>query len=121
MQSRIVPLVFAILATFLGCQVGKNTIVPEELIGVWKTAETRYADRFFELKKNLVIFGIGGHNSTVHAVLNIETEEVHEEAKTLYIFYYLSSEGQEYQFSFYYHPAQGVIQFRNQEQFEWTK
>ncbi|MDA2929224.1 hypothetical protein MYX84_04615 [Acidobacteria bacterium AH-259-O06] len=120
-RSRIVPLVFAILATFLGCQFQENTIVPDELIGVWKTAETRYADRFFELKKNQVIFGIGGHNSTVHAVLNIETEEVQEEAKTLYILDYLSSEGQEYQFSFYYHPAQDVIQFRNQQQFEWTK
>ncbi|MDA2925365.1 hypothetical protein MYX65_12095 [Acidobacteria bacterium AH-259-L09] len=121
MQSRIVPLVFAILATFLGCQVQKDTILPEELIGVWKTAETRYADRFFELKRDLVIFGTGGDNSTAHAVLNIETEEVQEEAKTLYILYYVSSEGQKYQFSFYYHPAQGVIQFRNQQQFEWTK
>ncbi|MFQ5930299.1 MAG: hypothetical protein ACE5MK_11420 [Acidobacteriota bacterium] len=121
MKSRIVPVVFAVLATFLGCEFRENTIVPEELIGVWKTAETRYADRFFELNRDVVIFGTGGHTSTVHAILSIETEEVREEAKTLYILYYLSSEGQKYQFSFYYHPAQGVIRFRNQQQFEWTK
>ena len=41
------------------CQCGKKTAVPDDLIGVWETTAPTYADRFFEIKTDEVIFGTG--------------------------------------------------------------
>ena len=109
----------AISATFLGCQYRLLNSVPEDLIGVWKTAERKYADRYFELKKDRIIFSTGGWKVTAHPIERIEERGGSE--KILYIIFYPNYDGNEYQFSFYYDPLQGVIRFKNQEQFEWIK
>ncbi len=108
-----------ISVTFLGCQYRQLSSVPEELIGVWKTAERKYADRFFELKKDRIIFSTGGWGVSAHPIDRIE--ERREDGNLLYIIYYPNGPGDEIEFSFYYDPTQGVIRFKNQEQFEWIK
>ncbi len=119
MNSKGFWVAVAISVTFLGCQHRQLSSVPEDLIGVWKTAERKYADRYFELKKDRVIFATGDWSVSAHPIDRVE--EYEENGKILYIIYYPSSEGDEYQFSFYYDPTQGVIRFKNQEQFEWIK
>ena len=86
---------------------------------MWKTADKRYADRYFELNADRVIFSTGGWGVTAHPIELIE--EHHEIGKLLYILYYPTEEGDTSQFSFYYDPTQSVIRFKNQEQFEWVK
>ncbi len=93
--------------------------MPEDLIGVWKTAEKRYADRYFELDADRIIFSTGGWGVTAHPIDRIE--EHNENGKILYIIYYPTEEGDASQFSFFYDPIQSVIRFKNQEQFEWVK
>jgi len=93
--------------------------MPENLIGVWRTADKKYADRYYELTADRVIFSTGGWGVTAHPVDRME--EHSENGKTFYIIYYPNEEGDEYQFSFYYDPVQEVIRFKNQEQFEWVK
>jgi hypothetical protein len=93
--------------------------MPEDLIGVWKTADKRYVDRYFELNADRVIFSTGGWGVTAHPIDRIE--EHRENGNILYIIYYPSEEGDESLFSFYYDPTQSVIRFKNQEQFEWVK
>ncbi len=119
MKTKGILIAFAVCATFLGCSFHSVVSMPEDLIGVWKTAEKKYADRYFELRAERVIFSTGGWGVTAHPIDRIE--EYSEDGKILYIVYYPNEEGDEYQFSFYYDSAQSVIRFKNQEQFEWVK
>ena len=93
--------------------------MPEDLIGVWKTADKRYVDRYFELDADRVIFSTGGWGVIAHPIDRIE--EHNENGKILYIIYYPTEEGEASQFSFYYDSTQSVIRFKNQAQFEWVK
>ncbi|MCZ6879009.1 MAG: hypothetical protein O7G29_12790 [Acidobacteria bacterium] len=119
MNSKGFLVAVAIFITFLGCQHRQLSSVPEDLIGVWKTAERKYSDRYFELKKDRIIFATGGWGVTAHPIDRIE--ERRENGNLLYIIYYPNGPGDEIEFSFYYDPTQRVIRFKNQEQFEWIK
>lgn len=104
------------------CQCGKKTAVPDDLIGVWKTTAPTYADRFFEIKTDEVIFGTGEEKFDTYPITKIKIEKNREEHGTLYIICYKNTAGQEYKFSFYYDPAnQGTIRFKNQKEMVWTK
>ena len=119
LRTKGLFIAFALCATFLGCSFHRVVSMPEDLIGVWMTAEKRYADRYFELREDRVIFSTGGWGVTAHPIDRIE--EHNDNGEILYIIYYPSEEGDESQFSFYYDPTQSVIRFKNQEQFEWVK
>ena len=120
MKSSRILIAFAIVTAFFGCQFGRNRTVPDELLGVWKTSAPKYADRFFELKKDAVIFATGEGNVSVHAIVKIE--QVREDKQILYTFYYTNQAGKEYKWSFYQDSANGgAIRFKNQKQIEWTK
>lgn len=115
-----IVLALALLATTLGCQSAKDNTVPNALVGVWKTSAQKYADRFFEITADKVIFAIGGGKTDSHPIAEIET--LREEARILYIITYLSAEANKYKFSFYYDPANGgVIRFKNQQHIAWAK
>jgi len=119
LRAKEIFIVVALCATFLGCSFSRVVSMPEDLIGVWKTSERRYAERFFELREDQVIFSTGGWGVTAHPIFRIE--EHSENGKILYIIYHPNVEGDESPFSFYYDPARSVIRFKNQEQFEWVK
>jgi hypothetical protein len=38
----------------------KNTDFSKDLIGKWTTSAPRYQDRFFEITKETLIYGLGG-------------------------------------------------------------
>jgi hypothetical protein len=119
-QRIFVILLFFIL--FYGCQCGKKGTLPDDLIGVWKTSAPQYADRFFEIKKDEIIFGTGEGSLKSNAIINIETEKVRGEETSLYTIQYKDQEGERYTFSFYYDPVKsGVIRFKNQTQIAWTR
>ena len=52
---------------------------PQELIGVWVTAERRYADRSFEVRRDSILFGRGEHTSGAYHRL-LDTQPVGEAA-----------------------------------------
>ena len=94
--------------------------MPDDLLGAWITPDPMYADRFFELKKDLIIFGTGGSAVDIGNISQI-TETAQEE-RTLYTIYYDTSEGVELLFSFFYEPTDGgQITLKNQEQIVWRK
>ncbi len=118
MKTKVIFIAVVLCATFLGCS--REVIMPEDLIGVWRTADKKYADRHFELNADRVIFSTGGRGVTAHPIDRMERHS--ENDRTFYIIYYpTNEEGDESQFSFYYDPVQDVIRFKNQEQFEWVK
>lgn len=120
MKSRRTFLALVFLVTIFGCQSGSENAIPDVLLGVWKTSEPKYADRFFELKKDEIIFGIGGDEANTYRVASVE--KTHDEEGLLYNIFYLNPEGQQYTFSIYFDPRnQGVIRFKNQKQFIWMR
>jgi len=94
--------------------------VPDEAVGVWKTPAEKYADRFFELKKDSVTFGIGDGGSETYAVLKTEVQP--EGGDNLYCVYYVGNDGDIQQWSFYL-PAggQGSLRLKSQKSILWTK
>lgn len=118
MRTLGIFIAVALCATLWGCSHTVDSM-PEDLIGVWKTADKRYANRYFELSADRIIFSTGGWGVTAHPIDRIE--EHHENGQTLYILYYPTEEGDPSQLSFYYDSIQSVIRFKNQAQFEWVK
>ncbi len=109
-----------LLATIMGCQSQKDNPVPANLLGVWKTSEPRYANRFFKLTKDAITFGTGGDNVDRYPIASIE--RTRDEEGLLYNIHYLNREGQQYAFSIYYDSTNhGVIRFKNQKRFTWTR
>ena len=118
-RGLVIIIYLIVLST---CQCGRKTTVPEDLIGVWETAAPTYADRFFEIRINEIIFGTGEEKFDTYPITKIKTEKESEEQEMLYILCYKNIEGQEYKFSFYHDPAnQGAIRFKNQKEMVWTK
>ncbi len=129
MRSMRVFLAVALLATIMGCQSqsqspsqsqAENGTVSEKLLGVWKTSHSKYADRFFEIKNDALIFGQGGEKIELHALADIENTR--HGKQILYTITHINHHGQRYKFSFYYDPTDGgTIRFKNQKQIVWTK
>jgi hypothetical protein len=124
MKGRKGLVVLILILSLSPFQCGRKATIsiPEELIGVWKTTAPPYADRFFEIKTDEVVFGTGEETFDTYPITKIKTEKDPKEQRTLYTLYYRSIEGQEYQFSFYYDPENhGTIRFKNQKEMAWTK
>ncbi len=108
-----------ILVAFWGCQLVQNKAVPDDLVGVWETSALKYKNRIMEFKKEIVIFGTGDGNRSIHPIRKVKT--VHQGKKSLYTVYYLGQGGGEYSFSFFYDPGDDVITFKNQMTIQWKK
>lgn len=102
-----------------GCQPG-NKSTPDDLIGVWKTTDSRYAGRSFELTKDHIIFGTGENSASFHPIAEIQ--KLPQAGANLYTIIYVNQEGQKYKFSFFYNSdSGGVIWFKNQNDIRWRK
>ncbi|MBW1911936.1 MAG: hypothetical protein JRI43_01955 [Deltaproteobacteria bacterium] len=114
-------IVCVIVIALFGCQIWKDKTVPEELLGMWETSSSRYADCFFEFQGELIIFNNGLSYNAINFIKDIE--KLPENGKTLYNIYYEDKEGQEFKLSlFYFHVRNGgVIRFKNQKDIEWTR
>ena len=122
MKIRKSLAIFIFFFILFGCQCSKKTTAPEDLIGVWETSAPKYEDRFFEIKKDEIVFGTGQGTLDSHAIKKVETGKIRGEEGILYTVSYKNQEGLEDKFSFYYHPEKGgTIRFKNQEKIVWTK
>ncbi len=99
---------------------GKNMDIPEDLIGKWTTSESRYQDRFFEITKETLVYGLGGDKEDVYLISSMK--ESLEGNNILYTINYKNTDGLKFTQSFYYHPENGgAIQLKHQEHIKWTK
>ena len=97
---------------------GKNTDIPLNLIGRWTTSEPRYQDRFFEITKETLTYGLGGDKIDVYLISSMK--ESLEGNNRLYTINYKNTDGLKFTQSFYYHPENGgSIQLKHQEHIEW--
>lgn len=119
MRRTNIVIAVAILAGLIGCGRERTKTVPDELVGVWKTAAPKYADRFLELTRTTISFGTGGQDFYTRTIVAVEKRR--QDDNTLYTVFYVDSEG-EYKFSFHYEPVSGgVIRYKNQKSIAWTR
>jgi hypothetical protein len=120
MTPRRIVSAMALLATLAACQAQKENSVPDHLLGVWSTSAPRYADRYIEIRNDMIIFGTGGDAFELHVLA--ELNEAREGEAILYTISHLNHFGQPYTLSFYYEPtSDGIIRFKNQREIAWTK
>jgi hypothetical protein len=122
MKAKKVWIILSCLVALAAFQCGGKGTVPENLIGVWETTFPNYADRFFEIRSNEILFGTGEGKFDTYPITKIKMEKDREGQKNLYLICYKNIEGKMYKFFFYYDPAnQGTIRFKNQREMVWTK
>jgi hypothetical protein len=98
----------------------KNKDLSEDLIGRWTTSEPKYVDRFLELTKTTLTYGLGENKKNSYSISSVEKSI--EGINILYTISYKDRDGLAFTRSFYYEPSNGgVIRFKNQENIEWTK
>ena len=120
MTPRRLSVLVTVLMLLLGCQSRKATIVPDELVGVWKTLNAQYADRSFEITQTSIIFSTGDGQIDFYPIA--AAEQVREGEALLYTILYLNEARQEYRFTFYFEPSNGgVIRWKNKRDIEWAK
>jgi hypothetical protein len=121
-KIRFARILFAIplLATTLGCQSGDGKTAPDNIIGVWKTSDSKYAGRYIEIKNDTIIFGTGGDTFQLHAIADVDAS--HERNSTLYTISHINHHGQRYEFAFYYDPDNnGMMRLKNRRHIIWTR
>jgi hypothetical protein len=97
----------------------KNMDIPVSLIGKWTTSAPGYQDRFVEITKETLTYGLGGDKEDVYVISRLE--ENPEGKNIIYTINY-KNEDVKYTRSFYYHPENGgTIQFKHQEHIKWLK
>jgi hypothetical protein len=115
----VIPAVI-VAVTIIMFHAKKNRDIPLDLIGKWTTSASGYQDRFLEITKETVTYGLGGDKEDVYLISNIE--ENPEGNSILYTISYKNTEGLEFTRSFYYYPENGgAIQFKHQEHIDWRK
>ena len=115
----VIPAVI-VAVTIIMLHFKKNRDIPLNLIGKWTTSAPRYQDRFFEIAKETLTYGLGGDKIDVYHISSIE--ESLEGNNRLYTINCKNTDGLKFTQSFYYHPGNGgSIQLKNQEHIEWRK
>jgi hypothetical protein len=93
---------------------------PPELVGVWKTVDWQYADRFFAITPAGIFLGIGDGHVDGYTILAVDG--VREGDAMLYTISYGNHAGHQYGFAFYYDSRNaGVIRFKHHRNIQWTK
>lgn len=109
-----------ICAVFLLWQNGKKSRnVPDKLIGTWRTSDTKYAGRSFEIGLVTINFGTGEGQSNTGFIDKIEG--VPDGGGTVYTISYVE-DGLKNQCTFYYSEQKdNTIVFANQPNIPWRK
>jgi hypothetical protein len=114
----VIPVLILIAAIYI-FHSEKNRDIPINLMGKWTTSAPGYQDRFIELTKETLVYGLGGDKEDVYIISSLEKNL--EGKNTVYTIDFKNSEVK-FTRSFYYHPEHGgTIQFKHQEQITWHK
>ena len=119
MKLKRAWILWVFLPIFLGCVPEREITLPDELVGLWKTSTPKYADRYFEFTKKMLIFKVGEEEIGTHQIKDFE--KFGDGKDTWYTITYLNLGGK-YKFSFSYDSANdGVIRIANQNGVQWTR
>ncbi|MBW2108164.1 MAG: hypothetical protein JRI36_05790 [Deltaproteobacteria bacterium] len=120
MKLTWIGIVVALVVAFIIFMPRKHDFVPEQLAGVWTTANPRYTGRSFELTKGTIVFGTGEQAKEVYFISDVD--KAPQRNATLYEIRCYRKEGPEEKISFFYAlRGSGEIRFKNQKHIIWKK
>jgi len=118
--GRFLVVGLVLFCALLGCTPRSRQGFRPELIGVWKTEDPKYEDRFFQLEPQTLSLGIGEGRVNTYRIQSVRWSL--DGIGTLYTVSYWDYQEQTAEtFAFYYDPVGGVIRLKNQRQIEWRK
>ncbi|NWF92943.1 MAG: hypothetical protein HXY46_08500 [Syntrophaceae bacterium] len=122
MKFKKTSIWFVLLTTALiFFQCGSKT-APDYLFGVWTTPDEKYADRFMEIERTTITFGIGEGKSNTYPIIRVKIEKTPSDKGILHTIYYRNEEGLKTTFAFYYDPAnRGQIRLKYRDHIVWKK
>jgi hypothetical protein len=101
-----------------GCESGGETVMPDELLGTWRTTAPAYAGRLLHLSSTTVAFGADDGAEATHPIRRVM--HVREHDRLLYTITYTDPLDQA--ISLYYDPAGGgTITLKNQRTVQWKR
>jgi hypothetical protein len=113
---------FIILSMLSGYSCKKETIIADELLGVWETAEPKYKGCYFEMTKDEIIFKDIEGDVNFYKITKIEAEQKPNEEFITYIVKYADLEGLPFELPVLYFPGEeSTIRFKNQTNIVWVK
>ncbi len=122
MRLNIFIVTFIVILLFSACQYEQRTTAPDELVGVWKTMEPKYAGSFFEFTENKIIIGTVEGEKISSVIKTVGKKAIGSEENILYTIHYGNSEEENITLSILYNPADnGTIRFQNQNRIVWIK
>ena len=114
--NYLVNIVCLLLLFIVGCE---REIVPQYLMGVWKTSAPTYADRYLKISEHSITYGIGEGEEVSHTIDKIKSQQ--GDGGTIYTFYYRNAEGQKDHLTVTYRPdSGGTLQIKNSVEI-WEK
>ena len=119
MAPRIAAIVLTALLAGTALQCARNTEVPVQLIGVWKTDAPRYEECFLEIREKVVLIGTREGNVETGAIRSVDKTTKHE--MDLYTIRCVDVGQSDFTLNLYHDAAKRVIRLKNQEQIVWTK
>lgn len=94
-------------------------VVPNDLVGKWKTSAPQYADRYMKFSEHTVIYGVGDGEEVSHTIDKIVIKQSVD--GIVYIFSYRDAEGEKETLTFTYRPdSGGTLQLKNSKEI-WEK
>lgn len=119
-KRLFVVLTILIIVFAHGC--GKKATISDEMIGTWNTTDSKYKETSFELTVDKIIFRTLGGEVNANTIKKIKKKKASDPEETLFTLTYVSIEGQETIFSFFFSQKNGgMIRFQNQPEIIWTK
>ncbi len=121
----LLALVFAAVIGYREMQ--PRSPVPEQLLGVWKTDNSAYADRYFEVRQDSIEVGQGEGNLSVQSIFRVDTKTQGGHISCLIRTYsfepsYQAEDKHEEQWFFEYDPGgRGTIHLKSQPKVIWQK
>lgn len=121
----ILALVFA--AGIAYREMRPRSPVPEQLLGVWKTDNSAYADRYFEVRQDTIEVGQGEGSANIQSIFRVDTKTQDGHISCLIRSYsfepsYQPEDKHEEQWFFEYDPAgRGTIHLKSQPKVIWRK
>ena len=72
MVFGLIVFVSGVFAAVSGGNAGERMTIPDPFVGIWKTTAPKYAGRFFQITKDIVVFSIGDGQTDMHPITNVE-------------------------------------------------
>ena len=124
-NRTLAPLIIFLSAVIFGGSIWgfflTPAVIPEELIGNYRTTHPEYEDQFFELGAGLITMAFGGGKYKYYSVKRVE-KEISDNRILYTILCANEDQGEEFNFAFFADSGRGgIIHFKNKPHVVWEK